>query len=276
MSSGLSNGTGQPWGGDDPDLRDAWNVFPADELPPEPELPFAAFNPEPFFSPPDPSVTRIAATRNPRRSRCQTATKGSQHKKSRVPFVNMSYKRRLLFTGTGPWLHIPKRDLTEHQLGVLKVEEIDGGVLGNCHFWKPFAIEWLLRNQANTKKDLGCIPMNRRAEGFKHGSKEIFLKRGTPNASGLLSNSCHTAAAESRRCVKGNRRAVRSLPAGPDRLGIDVEAGADRMRCGENYPRIPLVGSGASIGGDFRPPSTPVQIWIIPSSCRVNAVWSAN
>ncbi|KAJ7463356.1 hypothetical protein FB451DRAFT_1494448 [Mycena latifolia] len=58
----IIKGTGQPWGGDDPDLRDVWNVFPADELPPEPELPFATSNPEPSFSEPDPSGVRGSFT----------------------------------------------------------------------------------------------------------------------------------------------------------------------------------------------------------------------
>ncbi|KAJ6580038.1 hypothetical protein DFH09DRAFT_324615 [Mycena vulgaris] len=80
----IITGTGQAWGGDDPDLRDVWNAFPADELPPEPELPFTTINPEPSFPLPDPSVTRIVTTRNPRPRRCRTVTKGSQHKKSRV------------------------------------------------------------------------------------------------------------------------------------------------------------------------------------------------
>ncbi|KAJ7056088.1 hypothetical protein C8F01DRAFT_1373082 [Mycena amicta] len=35
----IVTGKGQPWCGDDPDLCDLWNMFPADELSPEPELP---------------------------------------------------------------------------------------------------------------------------------------------------------------------------------------------------------------------------------------------
>ncbi|KAJ7133223.1 hypothetical protein C8R44DRAFT_977475 [Mycena epipterygia] len=76
----ITRGTGQPWGGDDQDLRDVWNVFPADEIPPEPELPvFAAI----------PSATRMATSRNPCPRRRRTATQDSQHKKSRVKEIDV-------------------------------------------------------------------------------------------------------------------------------------------------------------------------------------------